>query len=469
MTEQPRPPVARRGRISRAAPLLGAAGRTAGEAVVASLRGGRGAEFHGRAAERYAQRLGRSKGVLMKAGQLMSFAGFGPAMEGEYAHVYRAALSRLQDDAPPMPYPMAAGMVAVELGAPPEELFAAFDREPLAAASIGQVHAATLRDGRRVAVKIQYPGVEEAIRADLSNTELLVSFFSLARSMIPSMTRMDMRALAREAAERIGEELDYRAEAAHQAEFAEIYRGHPFIRVPDVVPELCSDRVLTMELAEGMRWSRALTADAGLRDRWGEAVYRFTLGSLRRLGLFHADPHPGNYLFHEDGTVTFLDFGCVKRFAPHQIRQIRAMVTAAVDDDPAAFAGALHDAGLVTSDGDGAPGPADLLAWFRATLHSVVGPQPHTYGPEQSARTMQTAFSVSGEHGPVLRRVSLPPDFLFLTRIEMGMNAVLGELRCTGPWLDVLNEWDRNGPPATPYGELDQTFWKERHDGRSIS
>jgi predicted unusual protein kinase regulating ubiquinone biosynthesis (AarF/ABC1/UbiB family) len=465
MTEQPKPYVARRGRISRAVPLLGAAGRTAGEAVVASLRGGRDAEFHGRAAERYAQRLGRSKGVLMKAGQLMSFVSFAPAVEGEYAQIYRAALARLQDDAPPMPYSTAAEMVTAELGAPPGELFAAFDREPLAAASIGQVHAATLRDGRRVAVKVQYPGVEEAIRADLSNTELLVGFFSLARSMAPSLTRMDMRALAREVGERIGEELDYRAEAAHQAEFAEVYRGHPFIRVPEVVPELCSDRVLTMELADGMRWSRALTADAGLRDRWGEAIYRFTLGTLRRLGLFHADPHPGNYLFHEDGTVSFLDFGCVKRFTPLQIRQIRAMVTAAVDDDPVAFAGALHDAGLVTADGDAA---ADVLAWFRATLHSLIAPQPYTFAPEQAAVTLQSAFSTGGRHGRTLRRLSLPPDFLFLVRIEMGMDAVLGELRSTGPWLDVLNEWDRNGPPATPYGELDQAFWKERHDGRSL-
>ncbi|MFC5184506.1 ABC1 kinase family protein [Actinomadura harenae] len=467
MTEQGRSPVVRHGRVARAAPLLGAASRTAGEAVVASLRGRRDAGFHERAADRYARRLGRSKGVLMKAGQLLSFVSFTPAVDGEYAPIYRAALARLQDDAPPMPYEDAAAMVAAELGAPPEELFAEFDREPLAAASIGQVHAATLADGRRVAVKVQYPGVAEAIRADLANTELLVGFFTLARSIAPALTRMDLRGLAREAAERIGAELDYRAEAASQAEFADLYRGHPFIRVPEIVPELCAGRVLTMELSDGMRWRKALTAESGLRDRWAEALYRFTIGSLRRVGLFNADPHPGNYLFHEDGTVTFLDFGCVKRFTPRQAVQIGAMVSAAVDDDAEAFATVMRDTGFLPSGGE-AFDPAEVIGWFRTTLNSLVEPQPFTFTPERTARMVARAYSPTGEYGPLVRRLSLPPDFMLLTRIELGMNAVLGELNATGPWLDICNEWDRGGPPATPYGELDQRFWKERHEGRSL-
>ncbi|MCP2339012.1 ABC1 kinase family protein [Actinomadura rupiterrae] len=467
MAEQERSHAVRRGRVARAAPLLGAAGRTAGEAVVASLRGRRDASFHERAAERYAERLGRSKGVLMKAGQLLSFVSFAPALDGDYAPVYRAALARLQDSAPPMPYEDAAAMVKQELGARPEELFAEFSREPIAAASIGQVHAATLEDGRRVAVKVQYPGVEAAIRADLSNTELLVGFFSLARSMAPSLSRMDMRALAAEVSVRIGEELDYRTEAANQAEFAGVYRGHPFVRVPEVVPELCADRVLTMEFADGMRWAKALTAEQDLRDRWGEVVYRFTLGSLRRRGLFHADPHPGNYLFHDDGTVTFLDFGCVKRFTPRQIGQMRAMVTATVDGDASGFSRALLDAGFFPPD-DAAPDPAELLSWFQANLHSLVGPQPYTFTPDRGAAAVQAAFSPTGAYGALLRRLTMPADFLFLSRIEMGMSAVLGELHATGEWRGICDEWDRGAPPATPYGELDQDFWRERHVGRSL-
>ncbi|WP_026410759.1 ABC1 kinase family protein [Actinomadura oligospora] len=468
MTEQGWSHVVRRGRVSRAAPLLGAASRTAGEAIVASLRGRRDTGFHERVAERYAQRLGRSKGVLMKAGQLLSFVSFTPAVDGQYAPIYRAALARLQDDAPPMPYADAAAVVTAELGAPPEELFAEFDREPLAAASIGQVHAATLQEGRRVAVKVQYPGVAEAIRADLANTELLVGFFGLARSMAPALTRMDLRGLAHEVSERIGAELDYRAEAASQAEFAGIYRGHPFIRVPEIVPELCADRVLTMELSDGMRWQKALTAEPALRDRWAEALYRFTIGSLRRVGLFNADPHPGNYLFHEDGTVTFLDFGCVKRFTPRQVAEICAMVTAAVDDDADGFAAVMRDTGFLPA-GDGNLDPAEVVAWFRTSLNSLVEPQPFTFTPERTAATIASAYSPSGRYGPLVRKLSLPPEFMLLMRIELGMNAVLGELNATGPWLDICAEWDRGGPPATPYGELDQAFWKEHHAGRSLA
>lgn len=241
MSEQQgrRPPhVVPRGRVRRAAPLVGLAGRTAGEAVVASLRRRMGGEenedFHVRAAERYAQLLGRSKGVLMKAGQILSFVTVGSAVPAEYRTIYQATLARLQDSAPPMPAELAASVVEEELGAGPAQVFAEFDPEPLAAASIGQVHAARLHDGRRVAVKVQYPGVDEAIRADLRNTELLATFFSLVRTLTPDLTRVDVRALAAEVADRIGEEIDYRAEAHNQAHFADAYRGHPFIRVPEV-------------------------------------------------------------------------------------------------------------------------------------------------------------------------------------------------------------------------------------------
>jgi predicted unusual protein kinase regulating ubiquinone biosynthesis (AarF/ABC1/UbiB family) len=223
MTEQGRhrPYVVPQGRVRRAAPLVGMAGRTAGEAVVASLRRNGAERFHARAAERYAEMLGRSKGVLMKAGQILSFVTVGAAVPAEYRTLYQSTLARLQDSAPPMPAELAASVVEEELGAPPDALFAEFAAEPLAAASIGQVHAATMHDGRRVAVKVQYPGVEEAIRADLRNTELLATFFSLARTLAPDLTRVDVRALAREVADRIGEEIDYRAEARNQAEFAD--------------------------------------------------------------------------------------------------------------------------------------------------------------------------------------------------------------------------------------------------------
>lgn len=456
------PEPTRRGRLRRAAPLAGLAGRTAGEAVIARLRknGTDPADFHAATAERYAELLGRSKGVLMKAGQILSFAAMGTAVPPEYQTIYQAALARLQDSAPPMPAADAAAVVEAELGSPPEKIFADFQAEPLAAASIGQVHAARLHNGREVAVKIQYPGVDEAIRADLANTELLATFLALSRAVTPSLTRLDVRALSREIAARIGEEIDYRAEARNQADFAAAYRGHPFIRVPEVVPELSTRRVFTSELARGRRWAQALSADAGLRDRWGEAIYRFAFGSLRRLRLFNADPHPGNYLFGDDGTVTFLDFGCVRRFTPDHVATMQGMVRASVDGDAEALFPLLLAAGFV--DGADAPAPAELLAWFREQFTPLIAPQPFTYTPEYAAAVVQADYSPFGQFSGVTRRITLHPDYLMLTRIDLGLTAVLGALRSTGPWNGIHAEWDRDGPPATPLGELDAAFWKGR-------
>lgn len=279
-------------------------------------------------------------------------------------------------------------MVTAELGRPPRELFASFDPHPLAAASIGQVHAATLPDGRRVAVKVQYPGVEEAIRADLANTELLATFFQLIFSVAPGLLRMDVKAMAAEVADRIGEEVDYRIEAANQLRFADAHRGHPFIRIPEVVPELSTRRVLTMELVEGLRYAKAITAERSLRDRWGEAIFRFLLGNLALRGLFNTDPHPGNYLFHPDGTVTFLDFGCVKRFTPTQVHNMDELVQASIEQDARRFMQAATVAGFV--DPSDPPDADAFLAAFTGSSPGLFAAQPFTYTPSPSRRRCGT-------------------------------------------------------------------------------
>src|SRR2546421_5378699 len=292
------------GRVRRTAPLAALSARAAGEGVVDVLRrrlkGERGAslEFHLRNAERYADVLSRSKGVLMKVGQMVSFVDAGAVLEGPYGEVYRAALASLQADAEPMEPVLVAAVIESELGRPPEELFADFSPAPIAAASIGQVHTARLHDGTEVAVKVQYPGVADAIRDDLANTQLLFTFIKIVKGLVPQYRNFDVRAIADEIAERFTEELDYRTELANQMAFADHYRGHPFFRVPAVFPELSADRVLTMEMIHGRRWNEIGGAEQALRDRWGEAVYRFFVGSMARFSMFNADPHPGNYLFH---------------------------------------------------------------------------------------------------------------------------------------------------------------------------
>ncbi|MCA1821961.1 MAG: AarF/ABC1/UbiB kinase family protein [Pseudonocardia sp.] len=448
-------------RLARTVPLVGLAGRTAGEAVVAALRkrltGEDSAEFHERTSQRYAAMLGHSKGVLMKAGQVLSFVALGSLVPPERQRVYQAAMARLQADAPPMAPELATAVVEAELGAPPEEIFAEFDPHAFAAASIGQVHAARLPDGRRVAVKVQYPGVDQAIRADLDNTELLATFLQLVGAIMPGSNRLDVRAVAQEVAARIGEEIDYRIEAAYQTDFANAYRDHPFIRIPEVVPQLSTRRVLTMDLVDGMRWSQAVAADQQLRDRWGEVIYRFALGSLRMVGMFHADPHPGNYLFHEDGAVTFLDFGCVNRFSVEQVALMQRIVAAAIADDAAALWDTFVEIGFLTASD--APTPAELLEWYRDKLQPLVAEQPFTYTPAFAASVVQGYFDRRGATGSVIRRVELPREYVFLTRIDLGLTALLAELQATGPWAAIRSEWDCNGPPATEIGELDAEHW----------
>ncbi len=447
------------GRVRRTAPLAAISARAAGEGVVDVLRrrlkGERGAslEFHVRNAERYADALSRSKGLLMKVGQLVSFVDTGAVLDGPYGEVYRSALSALQADAEPMDPVLVAAVIESELGRPPEELFAEFSPVPIAAASIGQVHAARLHDGTEVAVKVQYPGVAEALHADLANTELLVTFFKIVKGVVPQYRNFDVRAVADEVAERIGEELDYGMERANQAEFAEHYRGHPFARVPEVFPEYCSDRVLTMELVHGRRWNEIDDADQALRDRWGEAVDRFFFGSIARFGMFNADPHPGNYLFHDDGTVTFLDFGCVKRLTPAGQRGFWEMPSAAIDNDADRLMQVCIEHGFVHAANQ--PPPDKLLAWLRGNFAAMHSPQPFTFTPEFTAELLGHMASMDKD---VMRHITVPQEFVFTNRIFLGLYSILGALRATADWRAIFDE-DVTGQPTTELGRLEADFF----------
>lgn len=303
------------GRVRRTMPLAGFAARAAGGRLVAGLRertGDDGAveRFHERTAERYTELLGHSKGVLMKAGQIMSMVDARAVGTGGY-WPYQKALARLQAEAPPMHPTLVHQVLKRELGSAVRHI-AEFSDEPIAAASVGQVHRAVLSDGREVVVKIQYPGVAQAIRDDLANTELLATFMRFVTAA--SGIKLDIRTLAREAAARIAEEVDYRHEAATITEFNQLYRGHPFIRIPDVIPDASSDQVLTMTYLDGMDYPAAQRADQDLKNTWAEAITRFANSCYRHANLVHADPHPGNYRFNADGSVGFLDFGCASPF-----------------------------------------------------------------------------------------------------------------------------------------------------------
>jgi predicted unusual protein kinase regulating ubiquinone biosynthesis (AarF/ABC1/UbiB family) len=452
-------------RVGRVAPLVGMAGRTAGEAVVASLRNRRRnerdthqarVEFHTRTATHWAQRLGRSRGVLMKAGQILSVVLPEAGVDAPYRGIYQAAFAKLQDDAPPMPAHLVIETVTAELGRPPGEVFAEFDPSPIAAASIGQVHAARMPDGRRVAVKVQYPGVEQAIRADLANTELLATFLRLLLSVAPNMTNADVRAMAAEISDRIGEEIDYRVEAANQREFADGYRGHPFIRIPEVIDELSTRRVLTMQFVEGLRYAKAIRAEQQLRDRWAEAIYRFVLDSLYRLSIGNTDLHPGNFLFHPDATVTFLDFGCVKRLDATRMGTLVGFLDRTVAQD----ADALHrwalQSGWIHSPDDVTG--AELLGWWSDSYRYLLPPRPVTITPQFAATLLRNRTSPTGPHNRVTRQLDLPAHYILAGRMDVGMIAALGGLVATADWEAIRREYHHHEPPATAYGELDATF-----------
>jgi predicted unusual protein kinase regulating ubiquinone biosynthesis (AarF/ABC1/UbiB family) len=384
------------------------------------------------------------KGVLMKLGQLASYVddGLSPAV--------RATLSRLQDSVPPMSAELTAGVVEEELGAPPGRLFARWDPEPIAAASIGQVHRAITFDGRPVAVKVQYPGVAETMAADLRNVSLLRRLLQL------SAPSQDVDALIGELAERVREELDYRLEASNQQLLAAYYDGHPTIHIPRIIGELSTRRVLTSELSAGARFAELAGWPQRERDLAAETIYRFVFRSLYEVHAFNGDPHPGNYLFHRGGRVTFLDFGLVKHFTLAELHPLMQMAShLCVENDPEAFRASLEDAGFLRR---GAPLPTqqvvDHLAVFYQTIRER-GPLTITGG--YASAVVRRFFDV---RSPVAAYVSVPRSYVILQRINLGLFAILGELTATADWRMIAEEiWPFvQGPPSTPMGEAEAAW-----------
>ena len=390
------------------------------------------------------------KGVLMKAGQLIGLIAEALPREAQ------DALASLQADAPPMAPSLAESVVRVELGAAPLALFRRWEPEPVAAASIGQVHRAETFDGRCVAVKVQYPGVADTFHGDLANAELLYALFS--RLALPGL---DPKALVDELRARMLDELDYRIEAANQREFARFYDGHPFVRVPAVVPELSSARVLTTEWIDGLSWPAfAARADAAARQRAAEIVFRFSQGSVHRFGAFNGDPHPGNYRFAPDGSVTFLDFGLVKRWdAGEWERLVPCMDAIVVERDPDALVAAMERVGFLGA-GHGLSAP-DVYAFVSSPYEPYLS-DTFTFTRSFVADALARVMDVRGPHQHVVRHLNMPPSFVMLDRVVWGVSALLGKLDATGPWRGIVLEYRRGGAPATPLGELDAAWWAGR-------
>ncbi len=451
------------GRLRRTLPLAGLTARAAGGRVFAALRekaGDPGAvdRFHERTADRYAQLLDHSKGVLMKAGQIFSMVDTSCIGNGELSP-YQAALSRLQADAPPMDPALARDVVGRDLGRRVDEVFAEFTDEPFAAASIGQVHRAVLHDGREVAVKIQYPGVAEAIRADLANTELLATFLRFGASTSGIAHPANLRQATREIAARINEEIDYRHEAANIAAFCRLYRDHPFIRVPQVISAASADRVLTMTYLDGMDWATAQRADQDLKNTWVEVIGRFVFGSYRHANLLYADPHTGNYCFGTDGTVGFVDFGCVKVLPESQRLRVVLLARAIVERRKDTVHDLMVQAGFLAGRDDLTE--QEVYNWWAELFHESLQNQPATFTTDTSRRVIRGLLDVrSPEH--VLRRMLIPKDFVFFSRIILSLLGIAAQLGATGDVRALTDELDGVVAPTTPLGKQHDAWVRRR-------
>jgi predicted unusual protein kinase regulating ubiquinone biosynthesis (AarF/ABC1/UbiB family) len=406
-----------------------------------------------RTADAVAERLGNMKGALMKLGQMASYVDEG------LPEPMRKALAELQSNAPPMSADLAAEVIERELGAPPDKVFVEWDPDPIASASIGQVHRAVVTDpetglDRAVAVKVQYPGVGEAIEADLRNASLLGA---LLKQGFGGLDPDDMVAEIRD---RLIDELDYLLEAENQQAFADYYRGHPFIHVPDVMASHSTARVLTSDLVSGATWQEMIGWSQHERDLVGECLFRFVFRSLYGMHRFNGDPHPGNYLFHGDGRITFLDFGLVKRFTDDEMNTFIGMVrSAAYENDVPTFRRIVEDAGMLKR---GAPADdAAIGEYFGQFYESVRYDKVVTWSSEYASRIVRHTFDRTS---PISQYATVPRAFVFIQRINLGLYALLGELRATGNYRRMAEElWPFvQGPPSTPMAEAEQAWLTER-------
>jgi predicted unusual protein kinase regulating ubiquinone biosynthesis (AarF/ABC1/UbiB family) len=450
------PPTSRIARTRRFGGLVAGQGlRWAGTQAANVLRSDEKAdaatgERAGAIARELVKQLGQMRGAAMKIGQVLSTVDFTALPEADREE-FKATLASLRDDVPPLPFKRVEKLLRDEIEIPLDEAFEEFEHEAFAAASIGQVHRAVTADGRRVAVKVQYPGIAEAVETDLRNLQMLLP---LVKRLAPGL---DVKALAAELSERIGEELDYEIEAQNHRALARAWSGHPFVFVPPVDTRLSSRRVLVTELIEGHRFEAVKAMDEATRDRFGEIVFRFFFGTLTQLRRASGDPHPGNYLLLDDGRVGFIDFGLMRVVDADYLEGERALARAVVAGDAQAVHAGLAKLGYL-------PEPATfepemLLGQLRTAGEWYFEPGFRRLTPGYITEVMERGGSPRSDYFEQMRRETIPPQALLIRRMEGLVFSTLGELRAGADWNALADEIWSDSPPTTPLGEQDAAFW----------
>jgi predicted unusual protein kinase regulating ubiquinone biosynthesis (AarF/ABC1/UbiB family) len=382
---------------------------------------------------------------------VMSFLDVGLVPE-EHREEFQQELAKLRDAAPTVSFKQMRRVIEEDLEEPISEVFASFNEEPIAAASIGQVYRATLNDGRDVAVKVQYPGVAGAVRADMQNLDMILR---LLKRMTPAL---DVKAIAGEIKERIVEELDYELEAQNQRSLARIFAGHPFIVVPEVVGSLSRERVLVSEFVAGAGFEELKVRPQVERNRIGEIVFRFFLGCLYRHRQFSGDPHPGNFLLLDDGRVAFLDFGLFKRMDTEAVELELAAQRAVTEGDAAKLHELLGASGFLPEPER--VDPDNLLAFINdAIWWYTTADEDVALSPEIATQVMIESSDPRSSHFREMRHQTIRPEHLFGRRMEMLTLAVLSQLRARANWHRIAREWMYGDEPVTELGREEAEFY----------
>lgn len=386
-------------------------------------------EMQMRTAEQVFKVLGELKGGAMKFGQAMSI--FEAALPEEVAGPYRATLTKLQDAAPALPAETVHAVLAENLGDDWRARFAEFDDKPTAAASIGQVHKAVARDGRVVAVKIQYPGAGKALMSDLKQLSRMARLFG---SWVPGL---DVKPLLAELRERVAEELDYLGESNNQRAFAAAYEGDPDFVVPHVLA--ASPGVIITEWLEGQSLAEVIRSGTQeQRDHYGKLYLRFLLSGPTRARLLHADPHPGNFRVMEDGRMGVMDFGAVAQLPDGFPPIMGELLRAAELKDSQSVLDGLREAGFVR------PGielqPDELLGY----LEPLVEPARHEvfhYTRDWMRGQYRRLNDPRNQDFTIGLRLNLPPEYMLIHRVWLGCIGVLCQLDAQVPTLAELELW----------------------------
>jgi predicted unusual protein kinase regulating ubiquinone biosynthesis (AarF/ABC1/UbiB family) len=434
LTDIPRRTAARTAKL--ASLPLGVAGRAAA-GWGRRLAGGNGeeisAQMMAKSAEQLFTVLGELKGGAMKFGQALSV--FEAAVPDELAGPFREALTKLQHAAPPMPPRDVHRMLAEQFGRGWRERFREFDETPAAAASIGQVHRAVWHDGRDVAVKVQYPGAEEALRSDLRQLA------RMSRLLQPLVPGQDVKPLVAELRERMEEELDYRDEAAHQRAFAEVFAGDDKVAVPRVVAS--APRAMVSEWVTGRRLSDVIARGTREeRDQAGTLLSEFHYAAPARARLLHADPHPGNFQLLPDGRLLVLDFGAVARLPDGLPRSLTVMTRLAMQDRPDDLVALMRDEGFLLPGSDLTG--ADLVAYL-APFAEPLRTETFHFTRRWLQGLAERLGDLRSPNFDIGRKLNLPPQYLLVHRVSMGTLGVLCQLDAEVGLRDIVAHWN----PAT--------------------